>query len=91
MSTPQVSDPVSQTTIQKPTDSFSQNLPLSARMVVPQPIISAKTKLLNEKFELMRSRNWITDRMVEQTQYHFHCTREEALEKLIGVGEPASV
>ncbi len=74
---------------QKPAEPFNQNLPLSARMVAPQTMTpSAKTKLLNEKFDLMRSRNWITDRMVEQTQYHYHCNREEALEKLIGADEP---
>ncbi len=69
---------------QSATTSFTKELPLSARMVAPQT--SAKSQALNEKFELMRSRNWITDRMVEQTQHHLHCTREEALERLIGVG-----
>ena len=51
-------------------------------MVAPER--SAKSQALADKYELMRSRNWITDRMVEQTQHHLHCSREEALEKLIG-------
>ena len=35
------------------------------------------------KFEAMRARNWITDRMVEQYQKHWHCSREAALERLL--------
>ena len=67
---------------QNSSSSFTKELPLSARMVAPET--SAKSQALNDKYELMRSRNWITDRMVEQTQHHLHCSREEALEKLIG-------
>lgn len=67
---------------QNSASSFTKELPLSVRMVAPET--SAKSQALNDKYELMRSRNWITDRMVEQTQHHLHCSREEALEKLIG-------
>jgi len=38
---------------------------------------------LEEKFEAMRARNWITDRMVAQYQKHWHCSREVALERLL--------
>ena len=38
---------------------------------------------LEEKFEAMRARNWITDRMVQQYQQHWHCSREVALERLL--------
>ncbi len=43
----------------------------------------ANSAELEEKFEAMRARNWITDRMVEQYQKHWHCTREAALERLL--------
>jgi len=38
---------------------------------------------LEEKLEVMRARNWVTERMIEQSQKHWHCSREEALERLI--------
>ena len=38
---------------------------------------------LEQKFESMRARNWITDRMVQQYQKHWHCSREVALERLL--------
>ena len=38
---------------------------------------------LEQKFEAMRARNWITDRMVQQYQKHWHCSREVALERLL--------
>ncbi len=38
---------------------------------------------LEQKFEAMRARNWITDRMVSQYQKHWHCSREVALERLL--------
>jgi hypothetical protein len=38
---------------------------------------------LEARFEAMRARNWITDRMVEQYQKHWHCNREQALERLL--------
>jgi hypothetical protein len=44
---------------------------------------AARTLALEEKFEAMRSRNWITERMVDQYQKHWHCTREAALERLL--------
>ena len=38
---------------------------------------------LEQKFEAMRARNWITDKMVLQYQRHWHCSREVALERLL--------
>ena len=38
---------------------------------------------LEQKFEAMRARNWITERMVAQYQKHWHCAREVALERLL--------
>ena len=38
---------------------------------------------LEQQFEAMRARNWITDRMVQQYQKHWHCSREVALERLL--------
>jgi hypothetical protein len=43
----------------------------------------ARRRVLEQKFEAMRDRNWITDRMVQQYQKHWHCTREAALERLL--------
>jgi hypothetical protein len=59
------------------------------------PATSAKTTIhwadttgtpqaeLERKFEAMRARNWITDKMVQQYQKHWHCSRELALEWLL--------
>ena len=44
---------------------------------------TGKIAELEAQFEAMRSRNWITDRMVEQYQKHWHCSREVALERLL--------
>ena len=44
---------------------------------------SIKTIELEEKLEAARSRNWITERMIEQSQKHWHCSREEAIERLL--------
>ena len=44
---------------------------------------TGKVAELEAQFEAMRSRNWITDRMVEQYQKHWHCSREVALERLL--------
>ena len=38
---------------------------------------------LEQKFEAMRARNWITERMVRQYQEQWHCSREAALERLL--------
>ena len=38
---------------------------------------------LEQKFEAMRARNWITEKMVAQYMKHWHCTREAALERLL--------
>ncbi|HUO08711.1 MAG TPA: hypothetical protein VM008_10455 [Phycisphaerae bacterium] len=44
---------------------------------------TGKAAELEAQFEAMRARNWITDRMVEQYQKHWHCSREVALERLL--------
>jgi hypothetical protein len=44
---------------------------------------TGKAAELEANFEAMRSRNWITDKMVEQYQKHWHCSREVALERLL--------
>ncbi len=44
---------------------------------------SVKTIELEEKLEAARSRNWITERMIEQSQKHWHCSREAAIERLL--------
>lgn len=44
---------------------------------------SIKKVELEEKLEAARSRNWITERMIEQSQKHWHCSREAAIERLL--------
>jgi hypothetical protein len=44
---------------------------------------SAKLEDLEQRFEAMKARNWMTERMVEQYMKHWHCTREAALERLL--------
>ena len=51
--------------------------------VAPPAVNDAKKADLEQRFESMRARNWITDRMVQQYQRHWHCTRETALERLL--------
>ena len=63
--------------------------------VAQSPATSAKTTIhwagsssgarpdLERKFEAMRARNWITDKMVQQYQKHWHCSREVALDRLM--------
>ena len=64
--------------------STAQSQPTTAdarsHWAAPGPV---KKMDLEAKFEAMRSRNWITERMVEQYQKHWHCTREQALERLL--------
>jgi hypothetical protein len=50
--------------------------------VKPDPALARKAAL-EQKFEAMRARNWITERMVTQYQKHWDCTREAALERLL--------
>lgn len=38
---------------------------------------------LQEQLEAAKARNWINDRMIAQCQKHWHCTREEAIERLL--------
>jgi hypothetical protein len=38
---------------------------------------------LEQQFEAMRARNWMTEKMVQQYQKHWHCSREVALERLL--------
>ena len=50
--------------------------------VKPDPALVRKAAL-EQKFESMRARNWITERMVSQYQKHWNCTREAALERFL--------
>ena len=62
----------------------TQSKPTSAETRIHWAAASAPRKAeLEAQFEAMRARNWITDRMVEQYQKHWHCGREEALERLL--------
>ena len=54
--------------------------PIHWALAPPDPVSKIE---LEQKFEAMRARNWITDRMVQQYQRHWHCTREAALERLL--------
>jgi hypothetical protein len=66
------------------TTTPSQGKPLAAAAKIHWAVAPASpSSELEEKFEAMRSRNWITDRMVEQYQKHWHCSREQALERLL--------
>ena len=73
-------------TAAKPAQELSQSKPTTADTrihwaSVATPATSAAD--LEQKFEAMRARNWITDRMVQQYQKHWHCSREVALERLL--------
>jgi len=82
---PPPASPVAEAAV-KTTENPSQTKPTTAdarihwAAAVPT---SAKAAELEANFEAMRSRNWITDRMVEQYQKHWHCSREVALERLL--------
>ena len=69
----------------KVADEPGQSKPTSAETKIHwagTPTQTSKDEL-ERKFEAMRSRNWITERMVEQYQKHWHCSREVALERLL--------
>ena len=76
--------PVTTETAVKPAQDISQSKPTAAETRIhwasPTPTPSSE---LEQKFEAMRARNWITDRMVQQYQKHWHCSREVALERLL--------
>ena len=38
---------------------------------------------LQAQFEVAKSRNWINDRLIAQSQRHWHCTRDQAIERLL--------
>ena len=64
----------------------SQSGPTSAETRIhwaTQNAITTEPAELERQFEAMRARNWITDKMVQQYQKHWHCTREVALERLL--------
>jgi hypothetical protein len=44
---------------------------------------TVKTVSLEEQFEAAKARNWISERMISQSQRHWHCTREQAIERLL--------
>ena len=61
----------------------SQSKPTTANASAHWATPTAGKPELEQKFEAMRARNWITDRMVQQYQKHWHCSRETALERLL--------
>ena len=63
----------------------AQAAPLAARPKIHWAAAPGSIKKieLEEKLEAMRSRNWITERMIEQSQKHWRCSREEAIERLL--------
>ena len=38
---------------------------------------------LDEQYEAAKARNWISERLITQSQRHWHCTREAAIERLL--------
>jgi len=65
---------------------LSQSEPTSAETRIhwaSQSSTVADPAALEQQFEAMRARNWITDKMVQQYQKHWHCTREVALDRLL--------
>ncbi len=63
---------------------LSQSLPTTAETRIHWADTSGIVRPdLEQRFEAMRARNWITDRMVQQYQTHWHCSREVALERLL--------
>ncbi|HVT79885.1 MAG TPA: hypothetical protein VHM90_04455 [Phycisphaerae bacterium] len=62
---------------------ISQAQPTSAEVKIHWADAGQGRPDLEQKFEAMRARNWITDRMVQQYQKHWHCSREVALERLL--------
>ena len=71
--------------VSKAAEDPSQSQPTTADARIHWAVSPANGKLveLEEQFEAARSRNWITERMVEQYQKHWHCSREAALERLL--------
>ena len=41
------------------------------------------TVSLQEQYETAKARNWISERMISQSQRHWNCTREQAIERLL--------
>lgn len=62
---------------------LSPPLTTESRIQWAVPPTTAQAAELEANFEAMRSRNWITDKMVEQYQKHWHCSRLVALERLL--------
>ncbi|MEI8194918.1 MAG: hypothetical protein WCI73_03300 [Phycisphaerae bacterium] len=41
------------------------------------------TTPLEQQVDALRARNWITEDLIGFSQKHWHCSREEALERLL--------
>jgi len=65
-----------------PNPTQSQPTIAETRIHWAQPTGTARPEL-EQQFQAMRARNWITDSMVQQYQKHWHCSREVALERLL--------
>ena len=63
--------------------SIADSKPTSASTKIHWADTGTSRPDLEQRFEAMRARNWITDRMVQQYQKHWHCSREVALERLL--------
>ena len=50
---------------------------------VPDPRHPIHWAVSQEEVDIARSRNLITDELVEFSQKHWHCSREEALNRLL--------
>jgi hypothetical protein len=70
-------------TIVETSTSIAQAKPTSAEVKIHWAEAGGSRPDLEQRFEAMRARNWITDRMVQQYQKHWHCSREVALERLL--------
>ena len=57
---------------------------LSRPLNMVDPASIAVAQRLEERFEQARCRNWITDRMLEEYQHQFNCSRQEAISSLLG-------
>ena len=74
----QVSTPIVETQA-----SAASSAPTTAETRIHWADTTSTRPDLEQRFEAMRARNWITDRMVLQYQKHWHCSREVALERLL--------
>jgi len=63
--------------------------PFASDQVKPDPSVKIHWANTNydEQLELLKSRNWITETMIEQYAKLWHCDRKEALERVLAQSE----